>query len=141
VSLSSGCRCDFNPINSIACLRNNNIKSSHALVAAYDYAKEKNLLPRYNKPYENDADAMHFFLGQFHDVDLWYVKGYDVGERIVHCHPLSSINPDLQLAKVYRSIEDWDATAFKWSGPSAVAIQTGYDLAAERHLVPNKDQA
>lgn len=131
---SHGCR--FNTIRNIEGLRNSTCHYSVSLVEAYDYAKENNLLPRYNKPYEDDADAIPFFLGQFHDVDLWYVKGENVAERIVHCHPLCAHQPDLQLNKVYRLIEGWESLAFQWSGPSAVAIQTGYDLAAERGLVP-----
>ncbi len=99
---------------------------------AFNYAKENGFLPRYDEPYADKSNAIHFFLGQFHDVDLWYVKGGDVTERIVHCHPPKNG----ALNKVYRSIGDWEVFAFHWSGPSAAALQIGYDLATERGLVP-----
>ncbi len=109
---------------------------------AYDYAKENGFLPRYDKPYAK-LDTIHFFLGQFHDVDLWYVKGQsEFPDRIVFCHPEPfPLDGRNELKKIYRTIANWNIAAYQSLSPTSAALQMGYDLAADRSLVPQKDPA
>ncbi len=138
----------FNPVDSIPSLCNSPNKDSQVLVSAYYYAQDNGLLPRYDRPYaELGEDVLHFFLGQFHGVDLWYAKtnsdvvlkkrdieSFVTTPRIVTCYPLIPSGGKLRVG--YRAITSWDAKVLTWCSPDATAFQTAYDLAAERSLVP-----
>ena len=132
----------FNPISNVQSLRNSNDYNSRALVHAYDWAKAANLLPRYEKPYKDQNDANHYFLGQFHGVDLWYVQSMlltnlneGISDRIASCYPSLPSKPKDKLEVYYRAITCFSADAFVWCNPQSTALQIGYDLAAERGLV------
>ncbi len=138
----------YNPVDGIPALSNNSYRGNQVLVSAYHYAQDNDLLPRYDRPYaELGEDVLHFFLGQFHGVDLWYAKtnsdavlkkrdieSFVTTPRIVTCYPLIPSGGKLRVG--YRAITSWDAKVLTWCSPDATAFQTAYDLAAERGLVP-----
>lgn len=125
---------NYQPVNRMENLRE--LEPSSKLVEAYDYAKKKGLLPRYDKPYAVEH-AKHFFLGQFYGVDLWHIETTSgtFTRRIAFCYPSTLNNrPTLKGFKGIDSFYGWNA-----SSPAAAALQVGYDLAAERGLVPKID--